>query len=443
MTKRCLSLCLVLCLLFGLTGCASFGADVEGQLRPPQANGEQGRIEEALGEYIASTLTQENYVLKYPRGGAYRSAFVVEDMDGDGHVEALAFYRLSAENSTTHINLLHQVNGHWESVSDFVSQGADMECVTLGDMNGDGVRELFVCWDMYSARTYQLSMYELNGNRIVESFTGNCAQVTVGDLTGDGLDNCLLFHLGTNEMTATLWGMRGNEMEELGRTVVDVSVQRLRTAHIVPLTEGRNGVFVDCQRSGDWVATELLYWDGARLVAPFYSDAVNGNIDTVRAPDIASGDVDEDGFWEWPTCELLSGFESSSGNSEDTTRWRTTFWSWEPLENTMKEKFSCIYNSRDRYFLALEPAEGEQFTTSYDSKTRTLWVYPLGADGVTSEALLAIRTSLDESGGEQAGDFRQFRPFASGNVLFYSVWYREVDTYALNMEKLQYMLTML
>lgn len=236
MKRRGLWLLMVAVWLFGLTGCSSFGADVENQLRPPQSNGEQGRIETALGEYIASTLTQENYVLKYPRGGDYRSAFVVEDLDGDGNVEALAFYRLGAENSTTHINLLHQVNGQWESMNDYTSQGADIERIALGDMNGDGVRELFVCWDMYSARAYQLAMYELNGNRITESFTTTCAQIVVGDLTGDGRDNCLLFHLGTNDLTASLWGMRGSTMEELGRTAVDVSVQRLRAARIVPLT---------------------------------------------------------------------------------------------------------------------------------------------------------------------------------------------------------------
>lgn len=442
MKRRGLWLLMVAVWLFGLTGCSSFGADVENQLRPPQSNGEQGRIETALGEYIASTLTQENYVLKYPRGGDYRSAFVVEDLDGDGNVEALAFYRLGAENSTTHINLLHQVNGQWESMNDYTSQGADIERIALGDMNGDGVRELFVCWDMYSARAYQLAMYELNGNRITESFTTTCAQIVVGDLTGDGRDNCLLFHLGTNDLTASLWGMRGSTMEELGRTAVDVSVQRLRAARIVPLTTARNGVFLDCQRNGDWLATELLYWDGERLIAPFYSDEVNGNTQTVRATDIPSGDVDEDGVWEWPTCTLLSGFAYSSDNGSDTTRWQTTFWSWDPAEGKALEKFSCYYNSVDGYYLQLEPAEGQELTTSYNAKTRTLWIYPL-VDGTTGEALLAIRASLNGTSSEQTGDFRQFSTFASGDVLSYSVWYREESTYALNLEKLQYMLTLL
>lgn len=430
-------------MLIGLTGCTSFGADVESQLRPPQANGEQGRIEAALSAYIASTLTQENYVLKYPQSGEYRSAFVLEDLNGDGNQEALAFYRLGPENGTTHINLLHISNGEWKSVSDFEGIGSDIESVCFGDMDGDGVKELFLCWDMFSSRTYQLSMYSLKGNRIVESFTNNCARVTVGDLTGDGRDNCLLFHMGTDQLTASLWTMQSNVMEEVGQVVVDTAVQKLHADTVVALTESQNGVFLDCTKGGDTLVTELLFWDGKQLKAPLYNSDVSSE-NTLRLPAIPSGDMDEDGAWEWPTCTLLRGFEADNVNAQDTTRWETTFWSWDAVAEQPVEKFSCIYNAVDGYYLQLEDGMKGAVTTRYNEMTGTLWVYPMTENGIADEALLAVRTTPNgqKTQDEEAVGYK-FRTLIKNDMAEYAVWYSEEETTALNMEKLRYMLTLL
>lgn len=440
--KRLGSFLLVGVLLLALTGCTSFGADVEGQLRPPQATGEQGRIEAALGEYIASTLTQENYVLKYPQNGAYRSAFVVEDLNGDGNDEALAFYRLGAENGTTHINLLHTSNGEWRSVSDHESSAAEIESVCFGDLDGDGVKELFLCWDMYSSHTYQLTMYSLKGNRISESFTNSCASVTVGDLTGDGRDNCLLFHMGAEQLTATLWAMKNNVMEELGRTVVDNAVQSLHTANVVPLTETQNGVFLDCAKSGDTLVTELLYWDGSRLVTPFYDGSADGNTQTARRSNIPSGDMDEDGVWEWPVCTLLSGYEQADDGSLTTTCWKTTFWSWDAASEQAVQKFSCIYNRADGYYLLLEEGMSRSVTTRYNEKTRALWLYPVSEEGEVGDALLAVRTTPHGSREEDDTTQHKFQTLFESDEAKYTVWYAQENTYSLNMETLRYMLTL-
>ncbi|MBO5797649.1 MAG: VCBS repeat-containing protein, partial [Clostridia bacterium] len=347
-------LLLVAVMLFTLTGCAAFGGDVETQLRPPKAVGEQGRIEEALRDYIASTLTQENCVMKYPESGDYRSAFVVQDLDSDGSDEALAFYRLGAENSTTHINLLRKEGNKWHSVYDYESTASDIESVCFGDMDGDGMQELFVCWDMYSSRTYQLSLYMLGGGRVTERFTGTCAQVTVGDLTGDGRDDCLSFNMDADGLSATLWEMRDGVMEQRGHTVVDAVVQKLENVTVRPLSETENGVFLDYAKSVELMQTALIRWDGTRLLTPLYPNETDKGTQTLRPATVPSGDVDGDGVWEWPTCERLVGYENEEGNVLDSTQYKTTFWSWDATLGRPVEKLSCIYNEQDRYYLMMD-----------------------------------------------------------------------------------------
>lgn len=67
-----------------LTGCQ---ATIENLLTAPKLTQEQSEINQALINSSGSSIK-----LKYPRGGEYRSAFVLQDIDSDGTQEALVFY---------------------------------------------------------------------------------------------------------------------------------------------------------------------------------------------------------------------------------------------------------------------------------------------------------------------------------------------------------------
>lgn len=424
-------------LSLSFAGCAAFGGDVENQLRPPRAAGEQGEIEQALADYVASTLTQERYVLKYPRSGEHRSAFLLEDLDGDGNREALAFYRLGSESGTVHLNLLRRSGGQWTSVSDQEAAAAEIHSVCFGDMDGDGLREVFICWDMYSTRTYQMTMYLLAGNRISERFTDTCTLLAVADLTGDRLDDCLLFTAETEALSVELWSMADGEMQEMGRGVADGYVQQIYDAHRIDLGTAQ-GLTVDCQKSGGSLVTELIYWENGSLIAPFFSGREEGNLRTLRELPIFSMDVDGDGAWEWPTCERLPGH--GQAGPEDTLYWLTTFWGWDPEAGEPTAKLTCLYNSADRYYMLVEPDFPRYFTTGYVASTRTLWVYE-SEEGRPGEAIWAVRTQPEEVPTAAGDAAYRFRPLTGGGALEYGAWYKEDNEYGINTETLQYMLT--
>ena len=65
-----------------LSGC-TLGGSAENLLSPPVIYEEQEDIYNALRKSISGNIT-----LQYPRSGAYRSAFVIKDIDGNGDDEA-------------------------------------------------------------------------------------------------------------------------------------------------------------------------------------------------------------------------------------------------------------------------------------------------------------------------------------------------------------------
>lgn len=436
--KRKLWLAAVLAaVLCTLSGCASIGTDIAAQLRPPKAMGEQGAAEEALGAYIADTLNRDDYTLKYPRSGEYRSAFLMVDVDGDGVKEAIAFY--DAENDKSHVNLLRQSGDTWHSVNDLAVLSADIHRVTFGDMDGDGVQELMVCWDMFSDRTYQLTVYALNGNRITERFSTACAAMTVADLTADGKDDCLLLHSDAQAVTASLWSMSAGAVEEIGRCTVDSYVQRMNTLQAVSVGEDRQGVVLDCEKSGDIAVTQLLYWDNDRLIAPLYSETDGANLQTARPSDTPSGDFDEDGQWEWPQCSPLPGHET--GNAHTSTCRLTRFYSWDMQQQEVIEKFACVFNAADRYYLLVDELFSEQFTTLYSDSDRTLWVQTQSSKEGNGDAVFAIRTRKAGDAPPVEVDGYTFTTLVQSGNVTYQVWYDADNPYAINNETLRYLLT--
>ena len=71
-------------------GC-SLGTSIDTLMAPPKLSVEQEQIYNALTDAAGTSIS-----LKYPKSGKYLSAFIVEDIDGDGGNEAVVFYEKSS-----------------------------------------------------------------------------------------------------------------------------------------------------------------------------------------------------------------------------------------------------------------------------------------------------------------------------------------------------------
>ena len=152
--KRSIVILLAICICVAFCGC-DFSRNTDDMVSPPELTGDMSPIADAL-----YAVAGANCDLKYPTEGTHRSAIVLEDINGDGIFEAFAFYSTSGDEMTTmHINVICQSEGKWVSVSDQTIVATGVEMVDFCDLNGDGIEEILVGWDVNGASEKQLSVF--------------------------------------------------------------------------------------------------------------------------------------------------------------------------------------------------------------------------------------------------------------------------------------------
>ncbi len=369
-----------------LTGCS---LDVENLLQPPRAQGAQQAVQAALETYLKdSGLAGGRYTLKYPSEGEHISAFVLCDdggkptaATGEQAAYAVVFYSLSAAPEETHVNLLHREREEWVSVGDSVGYGADIRQVAFGDLNGDGCQELLTGWSTYHSKDNRLAVFSLGEELQAVSADLVYTKLYVGDLTATGPDSLLLLHIGGgNEVTATLQRMSGGHLVEGGRVRLDGYIQQFGGMTLCRLADGVHGLYVDGVKSAGTMVTELIYYDGTGLVAPFYDGVTNVNAVTARPAMLPARDIDGDALVEIPSARLLPGFTEQTGLHSTTrlTTWRV----WDYAKKDWRVKQHTVWNSTDGYTVTLSDALAPQVTTAYDETTRTLDLLLQGDDRV-------------------------------------------------------------
>lgn len=447
MRKKWMTAWLALLTACVLGGC-SIG-DVETQLRAPRPTGEQQAIQQALDAYINRAGSSREYILKYPQDGDYLSAFVMEDVDEDGDEEAIAFYQFSGEGEYTHIHLLDKQDGQWQSMDDQEGFSTDISGVAFGDLDGDGIKELLAGWSVYNSRDRRLAVYSLTGGMItVRSDDQYYTHLVVDDFVVSGRDDLLLFQVDSTKNTGTVRykTLDANGLTERGQARIDGYIRTFGDYHVGKLAEDLYGVYIDCYKDADTTITELIYWDGSQLHAPFYNSAGNITSLTARQTPIPSMDVDgvgdRESQVEWPQCTRLPGYETT-----DTAEslWLTQWMSWN--YDTQKEQrlFASIVNLTDGYYLLIPDnwldeksnAWNGTVTATYDSGLHRLHLRPY-QNGKTGEAFLSVRVGADEDLDDMSGEQLEIVD-NEGNRVRYQVEY-DTDTYGLSREQVQYII---
>ena len=438
-----------LLLLLTVPGCSM---DVEPYLLPPSLQSYQKEIRQALEGYLKSSGQSGQLILQTPQSGAYLSSFIVTDLqtkqpqweeDAEGNY-AIAFYRLGAKGNT-HIHLLQNTDGEWKSLSDVEGLGSDIERVEFGDLDGDGRLEMMAGWSVYNSRDRQLHVYSFNGDVITPLSTdGIYTKMFIGDVTSSGRDNLLLLRIESgNRVTARLKALRDGVLTEIGSARLDGCIQSFGdTVQTGILADGVTGVYIDAYKDPNTTITELLYWNGSQLYAPFYDPSKNISTATARVSYIPSMDIDADGQIEFPKCSLLPGYYSLTDPKDiESTMWLCDWYAYQYESGKTVREFYAVVNLEDRYYIRIEDDWKDQVTTSYDGETRTLWLHPV-LNGEAGEPFLGVRlqgAGTESEPGEDGRDFQLWTEDSYYNMA-YTVWYSEQNPYNLDMQKIQYIL---
>ena len=141
---------ILLCISYLFSSCKSsdFIKPVDTLLVPPLYHEEYESLVDAFRDKVS-----KNAVFCSPRNGEYRSAIIIEDLDGDKEKEALIFYKDEIESSVAKLHYFNLIDGDWISRSDLNGYGNEVEKIMISDMDSDGNSELIVIWSVSGVST--------------------------------------------------------------------------------------------------------------------------------------------------------------------------------------------------------------------------------------------------------------------------------------------------
>lgn len=355
----CAALCLCLC------GCDLFTVDTDELLSPPQLSGDMYPIGRALADSAGS-----GYVLKYPTAGQRRSAVVMEDINGDGKLEAFAFYSTTdGEVTTMHVNVIRYLAGKWISVADSTITAGGVERVDFCDLDDDGVQEILIGWEIYGSSEKQLCVYTLTDDSLSRRFQQQYTTFACCDLDEDGHFEIFLQHLNTADgiNSAMLYSFDKNGVEQTAGCFMDPTVKSVGEPIIEALSSGKAAVYVD-EIKGAGAVTEVLFLNQGELVNPLLrTSASRENTVTLRSAAISCTDINDDGLIEIPTASELP----SVGGGEKL--YYTNWCSFNGEDLTVKTV--TVTNTADSYYLLIPGKLNGNIAVLRDSDRRRRVIY--------------------------------------------------------------------
>ncbi len=359
-------------LLLCLSGCTLAGVDAENIMQPPKATGEQAGIQAALEKTAVGKVT-----FKYPKSGEYRSAIIMHDVDGDKEEEAIAFYRPQGENAGAHMTVMGKKDGVWDVLRDFNGPGTDIDRVDFGDFNGDGVEEVVVGWMLLTTRDKSCSIYQYDKGVFSELLENSLyTEMAVFDIDLDEKDELLSVYSTGQASVAKLLAMSNSTLETAGEVRLDPAIAahpHVQTAFLDPATPA---LVLDGYVSSDLLATEVVYWDGKKLIAPF-NETSTGEVKLKRNVSLFPRDVDADGYIDFPTQVVLPGEEVLIKHlSDDTALPVCVNWnSFRREDDSFSSVSRTIIGPTEEVWLVLDPLEVEFMTALQDIKQKKVTYY--------------------------------------------------------------------
>ena len=391
------------CLL--LSACSSFQFNLTDLMQAPKLSEDQAEIYEALTDAVGVSDVQ----LKYPKSGAYRSAFVMFDLDADGEKEALVFYNMPSWGGNVRIMILDHQQEKWVSVYDAVGEGTDITEVDFRILTSSGRYCLMIGWEQGTSENTNISVYDYTGGQLRVLFESEYSQMLIEDIDQDGVQEILL---GVFKASAKMGSIRlindtDEGLQPVSRVVMDNTITKFLGIDIGFLSEDQTAVFVDAYTSSTQIVTEIMvYTEEGRLV-PLSDHA--GDLDRllVRELPVRCEDIDGDGILEIPVSlneyneeereddnrkNMIQYVRLSNPEALEMLKMETA--SEQERQESVSFSFAPVWTgflNPDYGFRFQFPDEWVNQVDVLKETNRSEWVFTLKSDAAEPTALLRIR----------------------------------------------------
>lgn len=385
--RRMLAGAVAAALTIQLPSCG-FSASVENMLSPPRLTAEQEQIYQALQISAGS----QKISLKYPKSGERLSAFIVEDLDGDGSDEAIVFYetgRSAPEENPLRICLLDQKNGAWREIFNDSTAGAELDRVDIAQLGTNPRKNLIVSYSMVDGAEHAAEVYHYDNaaETLARSLSVQYSVMAVRDLNLDGTVELFLASAAKSPLPAMAavyaLGQDGNYAQSqinLPDTFSDISRLIYGTRPIGKGNLTEPVLYMDGITGATLVQTVILRYQ-ENLLWLEYSDSVGRFPNTERSGGFQTMDIDLDGEPEIPVNSQFYGYSNMDAPIRMTN--------WYVCRNhQLMREHSSYYAVQDGYVFVL-PRRWERCVTAVpENEEIVFYEFEQGSQTDTGEPLL-------------------------------------------------------
>jgi len=182
--KRIIISVIAITVLISLSGCYYYDAGMDNMLTPPKLTEGQNEIYQALQAQVGTGIS-----LKYPRSGEHRSAFVIENIDGEAGKEALVFYQNNinlVSTSSLTVSILDQKDGNWVPAYDIAAAGSDIDQVAFSTFGTQDDKFIIIGYMLTGDKDKVMHIYRYRDGVVQDLFSFSYSLLQVVDIDDNG-----------------------------------------------------------------------------------------------------------------------------------------------------------------------------------------------------------------------------------------------------------------
>ena len=407
-----------------LAGCLRISADDLYGL--PQLSEEYHRLQAQINMVLS-----QGAEFSPPTGGQNRQAVQLKDLNGDGNDEVLAFFSVLGE-STLKIVIFEMTGGDYAVAEIIEGNGTAIESVRYADMDGDGILEVIVGWQMGTALKY-FSIYSVKDFHSVLLAREEYSELAVFDLNGDGSEDVVALRLPTQEIGAFAQLFTLMPDGEIVNTEARLSsgIEAITRVLTGRLTDGVPAVFVESEGRFDEgnLVTDVCAFQNGEFTNISLKGAGGVSEETVRARTY-SLDINKDGIVMVPMLRLLK--------AQSETAYHAIDWYAYNSRGIIQLALTTYHNNFDEWYLILPfDWRGKVSVRREDivSGERTvIFSYIAGEEG-PYEDFLKVYKLTGEIGEERANLPGRTVLMSEGSSIFASELLAPPDSFGLTFDE--------
>lgn len=341
-------------LLAGCGGRFAFQA-VEELYALPRASEEYASLQGQLQELLDGGLEYAP-----PLSGSNTQAVRLQDLDGDGENEALAFFRESGAKELPLKIYIFRKNSEdvYETACVIAGDGVDINSVQCCQMVGgeDSICEMAVSWQV-SSTLYTLSAYSLADYQPAELMTPTSyTRYSIRDMDQDGEVELILLSVDNSDSSASC----ATYYDNIDGMMAAASTANL-SMRMSSIDKTRNGILadgtpvlyvtgsaLDVNLSSPYQITDILAIRGDALCNITLNAHTLSSDTTIRANLTGGQDINGDGVLEIPAPFTLPCHDSGTSDTFYAIDWQQY-----ALDGSYTVAATTYYNSTDGWYLEL------------------------------------------------------------------------------------------